>query len=284
MERDHRQRVSAVAALFDRVATDYDSTGVAWFTPIARALVAEVDPKPGQRTLDIGCGRGAALFALAEAVGPDGRVTGIDVAPGMVKAVRAEAATRGLTTVDIQEMDASRIDVKRLGAGAHDVVVASMVAFFMPDPVAALRSWRDLLAPGGRLAISSMGRRDAGWRALDELFLPHLTPAMREGRLSPVARRFAAADGITDVLTEAGYRRVNVSTVDMEAVFDGPEQWRAWSRSHAGRGMWDSVPAAELPAIVAAAERHLAGLRGADGRIRLGQQVLLAVAEPADIG
>jgi ubiquinone/menaquinone biosynthesis C-methylase UbiE len=281
VERDHQRRVSAVAALFDRVATNYDSTGVAWFTPIARALVAAVDPKPGQRALDIGCGRGAALFALADAVGPHGRVTGIDLAPGMVREVRAEAAARGLTTVDIQLMDASRIDIAPLGAGTRDVVVASMVAFFMPDPVAALRSWRDLLAPGGRLAISSMGRRDAGWQVLEELFLPHLPPAMREGRLSPVARRFATADGVGDVLTDAGYRSVRVSTVDIEAVFDGPEQWRAWSRSHAGRGMWDSLPATELPAVVAAAERHLEGLRGADGRIRLGQQILLAVAEPA---
>ncbi len=281
MEGDHQRRVSGIAALFDRVATAYDTTGVAWFTPIARALVAQVRPQPGQCALDIGCGRGAALFALAEAVGPHGRVTGIDVAPGMVREVRAEAAARGLTTVDIQLMDASRIDTARFGAGTRDVVVASMVAFFLPDPVAALRSWRDLLAPAGRLAVSSVGRRDEGWRALDELFLPHLPPAMRLGRLSPVARRFATAEGVGDILTEAGYRPASVSTVDMEAVFDSPQQWRAWSRSHAGRGMWESVPAAELPGIAAAADRHLEGLRGADGRIRLGQQVLLAVAEPA---
>jgi len=273
-------RTGAVAGLFDRVAGTYDGSGVPWFTPIARHLVDAVEPVSGQRALDIGCGRGAALFALADAVGPTGTVTGIDVAPGMVEAVRAEVAARGLTTVDIALMDASQLDTGRLGAGGYDVAVASMVAFFMPDPVAALRSWRDLLGPGGRLAISSMGRRDAGWRALDELFLPHLPAAMREGRLSPVARRFATADGVRDVLTEAGYGPVLVSTVDMEAVFDGPEQWQAWSRSHAGRGMWDSVPPAALPGVVAAAERHLEGLRGADGRIRLGQQVLLAVAEP----
>ena len=277
MERDHRRRVRSIAALFDRVAPDYDGTGVAWFTPIARALVAEVGPRPGQRALDIGCGRGAALFALAEAVGPDGRVTGIDVAPGMVEAVRAEAAGRGLTTVDIQLMDASRPDVARLSA--YDVVAASMVAFFMPDPVDALRCWRPLLARGGRLGISSMGRRDAGWRQLDEVFLPHLPPERREDRLSPIARSFATAEGVAGLLGEAGYGPVRVSTVDMEAVFDGPEQWKAWSRSHAGRGMWESVPAAELPGVIAAAEEHLEGLRGADGRIRLAQQLVLAVAE-----
>jgi hypothetical protein len=159
-------------------------------------------------------------------------------------------------------------------------VVASMVAFFMPDPVAALRSWRDLLAPGGRLAVSSMGQRDPGWRRLDEIFLPHLPAAMREGRLSPAARRFATAEGVGDLMAEAGYAPVRTSTVDMEAVFDSPARWEAWSRSHAGRGMWDSVPRRELPGVTRAAHRHLDGLRGADGRIRLGQQMLLTVAGP----
>jgi ubiquinone/menaquinone biosynthesis C-methylase UbiE len=225
-------RSAFVARLFDRVAGAYDGAGVPWFTPIARRLVQEVGPRPGQRALDIGCGRGAALFALAEAVGPDGRVTGVDVAPGMVEAVRADAAERGLSTVDAYVMDADRLDADRLGN--FDIVVGSMMVFFLPDPVAALRSWRDLLIPGGRLGISTMGPRDA----------------------------------------------VRTSTVDMQAVFDGAEHGHEWSRSHAGRAMWASVPGTELPGIMDAVSRHLDGLRGADGRIRLGQPILFTVAEP----
>jgi hypothetical protein len=66
----------------------------------------------------------------------------------------------------------------------------------------------------------------------------------------------------------------------MQAVFDGAEHWHEWSRSHAGRAMWESVPGAELPGIMDAVSRHLDGLRGADGRIRLGQRILFTVAEP----
>jgi ubiquinone/menaquinone biosynthesis C-methylase UbiE len=86
-----------VAAVFDRAAETYDSVGVPWFTPIAEHLVRELAPVPGEQILDLGSGRGAAVFPLAEAVGPTGHVTGIDLAEGMVRALRSDVAARGLT-------------------------------------------------------------------------------------------------------------------------------------------------------------------------------------------
>jgi len=271
-------QTSRIAALFDRVADTYDGAGVPWFQPIARALVGEVGPRPGQRALDLGCGRGAALFALADAVGPDGKVTGVDVSRLMADAARADADARGLSNVDIRVMDAGRPD---LPGGAFDVAVASMMLFFLPDPVAALRSWRDLLAPGGRLGVSTQGSRDPGWRLLDEVFLPFLPPVMIQARHGSIARRLATAQGVHGLLTEAGYGSIRTSIVDMEAVLDGVDHWRAWTRSHAARSMWDAVPEAELPRLLATAHEHLEGLRGTDGKIRLGQRILLTVAEPA---
>ena len=53
-----------VAALFDRVAPTYESVGVPWFEPIADGLVRAVAPQPGERAVDLGCGRGAALVRL----------------------------------------------------------------------------------------------------------------------------------------------------------------------------------------------------------------------------
>ncbi len=86
-----------VADVFHRVAGTYDAVGVDFFLPIAAGLVAELDPQPGERALDVGCGRGAALFPLAEAVGPSGHVTGIDIAPGMVERTTADVAAAGLS-------------------------------------------------------------------------------------------------------------------------------------------------------------------------------------------
>src|SRR5689334_11165547 len=59
-------------SLFDAVADSYDQVGVDFFQPIAAGLVAELDPQPGERALDLGCGRGAALLPIARAVGSAG--------------------------------------------------------------------------------------------------------------------------------------------------------------------------------------------------------------------
>lgn len=123
MPGEPSQRSQQVAAVFDRAAPTYDSVGVPWFTPIAEGLVGELAPAPGERALDVGCGRGAAVFPLAEAVGPTGRVTGIDLAPGMVEALCADVRARGLTTVDVQAGDAMAPD---LGGRTVDVLSSSV--------------------------------------------------------------------------------------------------------------------------------------------------------------
>jgi protein-L-isoaspartate O-methyltransferase len=68
------ERSQMIAKIFDGAAPTYDSVGVAWFRPIAERLVHELAPVPGEQALDVGCGRGAVLFPLAEAVGPTGHV------------------------------------------------------------------------------------------------------------------------------------------------------------------------------------------------------------------
>src|SRR4051794_13624397 len=75
---------AAVAGVFDRAADAYDQVGVELFGPVGRRLVALSGVKPGWRVLDVGCGRGAVLLPLADAVGPAGEVVGVDLAPRMV--------------------------------------------------------------------------------------------------------------------------------------------------------------------------------------------------------
>jgi ubiquinone/menaquinone biosynthesis C-methylase UbiE len=89
----------AVAQLFDRTSETYDSVGVASFAVIARQLLADIGLVRGERVLDVGCGRGAVLFAAAELVGETGSVTGIDLAPGMIDRTVADIRDRGLINV-----------------------------------------------------------------------------------------------------------------------------------------------------------------------------------------
>lgn len=267
---------AGVAALFDRVAGSYENVGVPWFDPIAAALVRAVAPVGGERALDLGCGRGAALFPLATAVGAAGRVTGIDLSPAMVARTGADVRARGLDTVDLHVMDASAPD---LPPASYDLAVSSLVVFFLPDPGAALRSWRQLLVPGGRLGISTFGSRDPAWRELDSVFRPYLPAHLLDARTSGASGPFATDRGVADLLTAAGYARVRTAGLEVSVTFDDPAQWRAWSWSHGQRAMWESVPEPDREQVMRTAAGHLEAARGPDGRITLTQLVRLSLAD-----
>ena len=62
--------------------------------PVSDALFDAAALAPGMAVLDVGCGAGSTTRRAAEAVAPDGRVTGVDIAPAMIaEAARQEAGT-----------------------------------------------------------------------------------------------------------------------------------------------------------------------------------------------
>ena len=269
------RRTAGVAALFDRAAATYESVGVPWFEPIGAALVRAVAPAAGERAVDLGCGRGAALLPLTDAVGPSGRVTGLDVSPGMLALLGEEVRARRLSTVDLCVADAA---APPLAPGSYDVAVASLVLFFLPDPAGALRAWRRLLVPGGRLGVSTFGPRDAAWEDLDSVFRPYLPPHLLDARTSGGSGPFGSDAGMADLVAGAGFSAVRTEGVDAPVVFEDPEHWRAWSWSHGQRAMWESVPGAERDRVMAEAATRLEAARDADGRITFTQHVRLTLA------
>ena len=257
-----------IAGVFDRAAGSYDGVGVAWFGPIAQGLVEELDVRPGERVLDLGCGRGAALLPLARAAGPTGPALGLDLAPRMVELTARDA--RDLPHVEVRVGDASAPDVP---ARAYDVVSCCLVLFFLPDPAAAVRAWVPALAPGGRVGVTTFGPQDTSWQAVDELFQPYLPPALREVRAAGRTGPFASDEGVAALLTGAGLVDVRTAHRSVEAVFDSPEQWVEFTWSHGQRAMWEAVPEDERDDLRRRALERLREAERRDGGLRLRQDV-----------
>lgn len=223
--------------MFDRVADTYDRVGVDFFKPIAERLVALCAPRPGERALDVGCGRGAALFPLARAVGRTGHVIGIDVAPRMVQATMAEAAGYGLD-VDVRLGDASSPD---LPGQSFDLVVASLMLFFLPDARAGLKAWRSLLVEGGRIGVSSFGDYSDGWREIDDILRRNLAEPMPGGRAQGATSPFSSDAGVEQLLEDAGLSGIRTESVTVPVRFRDPDQWFEWSWSVGQRRTWESI-------------------------------------------
>src|SRR5262249_6504374 len=141
------------------IAASYDAMGVELFGPIAEGLVVELAPQAGERALDIGCGRGAVLFRLAAAVGATGSGTGVGLSEQMIEATACDAANFA-RNVELRVADAMAPD---LPTASYDVVASSLVLFFLPDPLSALRIWRESLVAGGRIGVSTFGPYDQRW-------------------------------------------------------------------------------------------------------------------------
>ncbi len=259
-----------IAQVFDRVAPTYDSVGVAWFRPIAEHLVRELAPRAGERALDVGSGRGAVLLPLAERVGPTGHVTGIDLAPGMIEALRSDIDAAGLTNADVRLQDASAPD---LDPASFDLLASSLVLFFLPDPAAALRQWFGLLVPGGRIGVTTFGPRDENFIAVDSVFTPFLPQQMLDARTSGTAGPFADDAGVENLLSEAGFVDIRTDHLEVSAVFRDAEHWVEWSWSHGQRAMWEAVPQEQHQQVRAEIARILSAAQDPSGTITLRQQV-----------
>jgi demethylmenaquinone methyltransferase/2-methoxy-6-polyprenyl-1,4-benzoquinol methylase len=131
--------------------------------PEGRALIADLQLPAGSRGLDVGCGVGLYTLWLAEAVGPRGRVTGIEPSTERVEAARQLVGSAfrdgGL---ELRQGDATALDA---GDGTFDWVWCSDVLHHIQETAVALKEFVRVLARGGRIIIKES-------QLLSALFLP----------------------------------------------------------------------------------------------------------------
>jgi ubiquinone/menaquinone biosynthesis C-methylase UbiE len=137
-----KQRQAAVwsAGAFEEVADSIHDMHV--------ALVGTLDPQPGDRWLDVGCGAGN----LAElAAGAGASVTGIDLSPRLIDVAKARAR-RGGYQIEYRVGDAENLDLED---ASFDKVTSSVGMIFAPDHDAVARELARVTKQGGRLAFSA---------------------------------------------------------------------------------------------------------------------------------
>ncbi|NKI18049.1 methyltransferase domain-containing protein [Spongiibacter sp. KMU-166] len=114
----------------------------------------------GCRILDLGSGSGRDVYALAQLVGPEGEVIGVDMTDEQLAVARStqewHAEKFGYDNVRFLKGYLEKLDELGLEDGSFDVVVSNCVINLSPDKDAVLASVKRLLKPGGEFYFSDV--------------------------------------------------------------------------------------------------------------------------------
>ncbi len=122
--------------------------------PVLRSAIAALQLPPGSHGLDVGCGIGLPALLLAEAVGPAGHVTGIDVSPPFLAHAREIAAKAGLAgRLTFQPGDMYRLPLDFEDDALDWVWSADCVGYANPAPMTLLEELKRIVKPGGCVAL-----------------------------------------------------------------------------------------------------------------------------------
>jgi ubiquinone/menaquinone biosynthesis C-methylase UbiE len=219
---------------WDRAATDYELLWQAQLAIAQLKMVECVSLQPGARVLDVACGTGLVAFPAAQAVGPSGRVVGVDLSGQMIDLARRRAKTQKVSNVDFTRMDAENL---ALPDASFDVALCALGLMYLPDPERAVREMRRVLRPGGRLGVAVWGERcQCGWA---EVF--PIVDAEVASDVCPLFFRLGRQETLARVCTDARFGAIEQhrvkTTLDYsnaeeacDAAFVGGPVALAWSR------------------------------------------------------
>lgn len=118
---------------------------------LSERMVELLEPRPGQRILDLAAGPGETGFKVLPSIQPAGELLSTDAAPEMVEVARRRAAALGLEGVEFAVEDAANLS---LSDASVDGIVCRFGLMLVPDMERAAAEIARVLRPGGRLVLA----------------------------------------------------------------------------------------------------------------------------------
>jgi ubiquinone/menaquinone biosynthesis C-methylase UbiE len=145
-------------AFYNKISAVYDLLSERSEAPMRKAGLTLLKPSSGEAVLEIGFGTGHCLATLAQAVGPSGKVFGLDLSDKMAKMAKIKLAKAGLAgRCQLRCGDAAKLPY---AAGGMDAVFMSFALelFDTPEIPLVLGECKRVVRTGGRIAVVGMSK------------------------------------------------------------------------------------------------------------------------------
>jgi ubiquinone/menaquinone biosynthesis C-methylase UbiE len=185
-----------------------------------RAFLDLVALSPGERVLDVGSGPGILAAEMAEAVGAEGKVHGVEPSGSMLALARARDLPDEAAPVEFTQGDASTLP---FGDATFDAVVATQVYEYVQDMPGALAEAHRVLKPGGRLAVLDTDWGSLVWRSGDDERMRRVLAAWDEHLADPYLPR-----RLSGLLRDAGFTVGEVAALPLLNTGYGHESFSAY--------------------------------------------------------
>ncbi len=131
--------------------------------------VREFGIEPGMRVADFGSGAGHLTILIAQKIGPEGKITALDIMEDKLESVRARGKASGLDNIDTVRANLEVAGSSKLADASQDVVILANILFQSQKKYDIIKEATRVLKPGGRIALVEWKKTAGGFGPPDEL-------------------------------------------------------------------------------------------------------------------
>jgi cyclopropane fatty-acyl-phospholipid synthase-like methyltransferase len=184
----------------------------------------QVRLKDSMKILDIGCGTGKQLFALAKQLSPDCEIMGVDLSADAVTRVNEQAMEKGLTNVKGVQCGIDDV-IATCDGEKFDLIVSTYAIYYSSNLPLLLRSLKEILTEDGQLFVSGFGK-ESNQEVYD---LVNGVAGSGQATIDSI-EDFISAEDIANVASV--YSSSVISRLDNKIIFISPEDVMTWWENH----------------------------------------------------
>lgn len=225
------------------------------FAEWPRRVIEAAQIQSGQRVVDVACGTGVLACAVAERIGPQGSIVGVDINEGMLAVAREKAA-------QIEWLQAPA-EALPLADNSCDAAVSQFGLMYFEDQKGALSEMMRVLRPGGNLAVVVWDKLEnsPGYAVEDQLFQRILGDEFADESPYSLGDR----EVLQRLFASAGIPGAEIRTYEGTARFPSIEAWIYTDVN--GWTMADAIDDEKYELLLREAQQELASFVTTDGTV-----------------